>query len=245
MPDLLHTLLRGLHLGGAYLAFAAAPVALLAIKGSRRHIVAGTCFALGIALSALVGVGLVYPPDPPLLYRALVVLFFAGTGYLAPRVGRGSRAAYRWDRALTMIGGIASAGLVYDGLSHVTLEDLAATDTILGMLGLVVAAPHALWRGPEDTARWRVEHLTSLLAAYTITCMFIAGFYLTVVPTPARTLVPAVLGCAGILWARRYFARRQAARGANLGGPARVVDPHTRGLRSSAGWTRSSRVRHW
>lgn len=205
MADWLHASLRSLHVGGAYLAFAAAPLALLAIKGSRRHILAGTCFALGIGISAAAGVALTFPPDIPLLARALVVVFLAGTGYLAPRIGRGSRAGYGWDRALTAIGGIASVGLLYDGLSRFTLATLAQTDMILGMIGLCVAAAHARWQGPADPARWQVEHLTSLLAAYTVACMFIAWFYLLVVPSAARSPIPAVFGCAAILWARRRF----------------------------------------
>jgi hypothetical protein len=205
MDDWLHTGLRGLHLGGAYLAFAAAPLALLAVKGSRRHIVAGSCFALGIGISAIAGLVLTFPPDIPLLSRALVVVFLAGTGYLAPRIGRGSRAGYRWDRALTAIGGIASVALVYDGLSRFTLATLTETDMILGIMGLSVAVAHSRWRGPADPAGWQVEHLTSLLAAYAVACMFIAWFYLLVVPSAARSPIPAVLGFAAILWARRRF----------------------------------------
>lgn len=205
MGDSLHAVLRVLHMGGAYLAFGAAPLALLAVKGGRRHILAGGSFALGMGISAIAGVLLTLPPDLPLLFRALVVLFLTGTGYLAPRVGRGSRAGYGWDRALTAVGGIASAGLVYDGLSRLTVATLTGTDMILGVLGLSVAAAHSRWRGHADPARWRVEHLTSFLAAYTVACMFLAFFYLPMLPSAVRSLIPAVLGCAAILWARRRF----------------------------------------
>jgi hypothetical protein len=40
--------LQGLHVGGGWLAFGAAPLALLAVKGSRRHVLAGRTFLLAM-----------------------------------------------------------------------------------------------------------------------------------------------------------------------------------------------------
>jgi hypothetical protein len=44
MPEPMYSVFRVLYPGGAFLAFAAAPVALLAIKGGRWHILAGRVF---------------------------------------------------------------------------------------------------------------------------------------------------------------------------------------------------------
>lgn len=74
---------------------------------------------------------------------------------------------------------------------------------IYGAIGLAVATAHAQWQGPADPSRWRVEHLTSLLAAYTVVWLFVFSLYITVLPPAARVLIPAVVGCAAILWARR------------------------------------------
>lgn len=43
MTEPFYTVLRVLHGGGGWLAFVVAPLALLTIKGSRRHILAGQC----------------------------------------------------------------------------------------------------------------------------------------------------------------------------------------------------------
>jgi len=147
----------------------------------------------------------------------LVTVFFIATGYLAPRIGRGSRGAYRWDRGLTAVGVLASVGLVYTGLLHTTVTAPVQEGVVLGGLGLWVATAHARWRGPADSARWRMEHLTSLLAAYTVVWAFIFGLYIRVLPEAARVLIPAVLGTVAILWARRRF-----------GGPSMVQGPPPR-----------------
>jgi hypothetical protein len=206
MVEPLYTrILQGLHVGGGWLAFAAAPVALLALKGGRRHILAGRCFLLalttgitaGIALSAIDGaVGL--------FFFGLLTLFLLGTGYLAPRIARGSRACYRWDRVLTAVGAIGSLGLIRSGLMGTTAlwEGLS-----FGGLGLAIAVAHARWQGPRDPSRWQVEHLTSLLAAYTIGWSFILALYAGL--QKATGLVVPAVGLAVILWARRRFGSRQ------------------------------------
>ena len=61
----LHAVLRLLHIGGGLLAFAVAPLALLATKGSRRHILAGRCFTLGMAAAAVPGLLLALHPGVP------------------------------------------------------------------------------------------------------------------------------------------------------------------------------------
>ena len=55
-------------------------------------------------------------PQLFLFLLGLLSVSFIGTGYLAPRIGRGSQSGYRWDRVLTVLGGMASLGLVGDGL---------------------------------------------------------------------------------------------------------------------------------
>lgn len=206
MDDPLHAVLRVLHPAGALVAFAAAPLALLALKGGRRHILAGRCFALGMVLGTTAGLLLsVLDAVLDLFLLGLVALFFTGTGYLAPRVGRGSRGGYRWDRALTALGLLASLGLVCDGLLRTTLRAPVQENVVLGGLGLWVVAAHARWRGPADPSRWRVEHLTSLLAAYTVVWLFIFGLYIRVLPLGVQFLIPVGLGVAAIVWARRRF----------------------------------------
>jgi hypothetical protein len=135
-----------------------------------------------------------------LFFFGLLTLFLLGTGYLAPRIGRGSRSCYRWDRALTAVGTIGSLGLIGTGLTGETSlwEGLS-----FGGLGLAIAVAHARWRGPRDPSRWQVEHLTSLLAAYTVGWSFILALYAGL--QKATGLVVPVLGLAAILWARRRF----------------------------------------
>ncbi len=208
MAEPFHTILRVLHLGGGWLAFGVAPLALLARKGGRRHILAGRCFILAMAMGITAGLLLsVIRPDPVigLFLFGLVTLFFIGTGYLAPRVGRGSRASYRWDRVLTTLGALASLGMIGDGLQDATLTAPFQTGVVFGGLGLGVAVAHAQWRGASDPSRWRVEHLTSLLAAYTVTWNFILAQYVSVLPQATRNAVIPVLGVVAILWARRRF----------------------------------------
>jgi hypothetical protein len=195
------TALQALHVGGGWLAFGLAPVALLVQKGSRRHVWAGRCFLL--ALTAGITAGLVLATIDHavgLFFFGLLTLFLLGTGYLAPRIGRGSRSCYRWDRALTAVGAIGSLGLIGTGLIGETSlwEGLS-----FGGLGLAIAVAHARWRGPRDPSRWQVEHLTSLLAAYTVGWSFILALYAGL--QNATGLVVPVFGLAAILWARRRF----------------------------------------
>jgi hypothetical protein len=204
MPEPVYTpVLQALHVGGGWLAFGLAPVALLVQKGSRRHVWAGRCFLL--ALTAGITAGLVLATIDRavgLFFFGLLTLFLLGTGYLAPRIGRGSRSCYRWDRALTAVGAVGSLGLIGDGLIGNTSpwEGLS-----FGGLGLAIAVAHARWRGPRDPSRWQVEHLTSLLAAYTVGWSFILALYAGL--QNVTGLVVPVLGLAAILWARRRFGR--------------------------------------
>jgi hypothetical protein len=210
-----HTL-RFLHPLGAFLAFAAAGVALLSIKGGRRHVVAGRWFVGGMTLGATAGILLSLRHSPPaygLLFIGLVTLSFIATGYLAPAIGRGSRRDYRWDRAATVLGVLASVALIWNGLLDFTPRALIEDGVIYGGIGLAVSVAHARWRGPADPSRWRVEHLTSMLAAYTVVWSFIFELYIRVVlPRAAQVLIPSMLGSAAILWARRRFGTVGTAR---------------------------------
>jgi len=205
--DVVQTLLKVLHIAGGLLAFAVAPLALLAVKGSRRHIVAGRCFALGMGIAAIAGIALTlalarYDVGLPLL--GILTLFFTGTAYLAPRIGRGSRRTYRWDRALTALGLLASLGLAVDGLRHATPTAPVTADAMFGALGVWIAVRHSLWRGPADPSRWQIEHFTGLLAAYSVAWVFILAQFVQALPHTAHVIVP-ILGLAGILWAQRRF----------------------------------------
>jgi hypothetical protein len=208
MVEPFYTVFRVLHAGGSWLAFLTGPLTLGAVKGSRRHILAGRCFVLSLGTGATAGVLLAtIRPDfvLDLFLLGLMTLFFLAVGYLAPRIGRGSRPVYRWDRALTVVGLLASLCLIASGLREMTLAAPVQEGVVLGGLGLWVAIAHARWRGPADPSRWRVEHLTSLLAAYTVTWSFIFSLYIQVLPMVARLLIPAVGGIAGLWWARRRF----------------------------------------
>jgi hypothetical protein len=195
------TVLQRLHVGGGWLAFGLSPVALLAHKGSRRHVLAGRCFVLALTIGITAGLVLATLDRAVGLFCfGLLTLFLLGTGYLAPRIGRGSRSCYRWDRALTAVGAIGSLGLLGDGLRGMTSLWEALS---FGGLGLAIAVAHARWRGPRDPSRWQVEHLTSLIAAYTVGWSFILALYAGL--QKATGLVVPVLGLAAILWARRRF----------------------------------------
>jgi hypothetical protein len=211
-----HTL-RFLHPLGAFTAFVAATVALLSVKGGRRHIVAGRWFLGGMTLGATAGILMSLRHSPPpygLLFIGLMTLSFIATGYLAPGIGRGSGQGYRWDRAATVLGVLASVALIWNGLLDFTPRALIEDGVIYGGIGLAVSAAHARWRGPADPSRWRVEHLTSMLAAYMIVWSFIFELYIRVVlPRAAQVLIPSIVGSAAILWTRRRFGTPSVAQG--------------------------------
>lgn len=203
-----YTVFRFLHPAGAFLAFAVAPVVLLTTKGGRRHIIAGRIFVIGMLVGMTAGVLLagIRSPDPPawsLFYLGLLGFFFTVTGYLAPRIARGSRGAYRWDRVLTIVGLVASVALIAQDLQRLTLQSLVRESLTFGIFGLWVVAGHARWKGARDPSRWRLEHLTSLLGAYTVIWWFIFGLYIRSLPEPPRILIPTISGVVAILWARR------------------------------------------
>jgi xanthosine utilization system XapX-like protein len=212
-PEPYYTILRFLHPAGAFLAFAAAPIVLLATKGARRHVIAGRVFVVGMLLGMTAGVLLagIRSPDPPvwgLLYLGLLGFFFTITGYLAPRISRGSRVAYRWDRVLTIVGILASLALIADDLPRTTLQSPVREGMASGIFGLWVAVAHARWKGPVDPSRWRVEHFTSFLGAYTVIWWFIFGLYIRALPEAPRVLIPTLMGVVAIFWARHRFLPR-------------------------------------
>jgi hypothetical protein len=215
VPEWLYLTLRFLHRGGWLVAFLAAPVALLSRKGGRRHILAGRISAFGMATGAVAGILLaLIRTDGPVVELALMGFLaacFITTGYLSPRIIRGSRTDYRWDRALTVVGLLASLGLLGYNLPRMTLQAPLQDGMVVGALGLWIAGAHWRWRGAADPARWRVEHLTSFLGAYLILWWFVFWLYLRTLPRLAQTMIPAILGIAGLLWARRRFAARGAA----------------------------------
>ena len=206
MTEPYYTTLRALHMGGVWLAFAVAPVVLLARKGGHRHIIYGRCFLLAFTVGIIAGMLLAAirsePPIIGLLLFGLVTLFFLGTGYLAPRIRRGSRMGFPLDRALTFLGALASIGMITEGLQGATLRAPLPSDLTFGLFGLAIAGAHAQWRRASDLSRWRVEHLTSLLAAYTVSWHFILLQYAEAVPEAARGAVP-ILGLPIILWVRK------------------------------------------
>ncbi len=213
MNEPYHTVFRVLHTGGGWLAFAAGAFALGTVKGGTRHKYAGRCFVVFLGSGVVAGILLAtIRPDfvRDLFLLGLITLFFLGTGYLAPRIGRGSRPLYWWDRALTLVGLLASVVLMGYGAQRITVDEPIQEGVVFGGLGLWVAIFHGRWRGPADPSRWRLEHLTSLLAAYTITWSFIIGLYIQALPMTARVLIPATGGILGIWWARRRFAEPAA-----------------------------------
>jgi len=213
MPDWLYHTLRFLHPFGMFLAFAAAPIALGSTKGGRRHVRAGQVFAAGMTLGAVAGIGLSLNHSPPayaLLYFGFITLFYVASGYLAPRIGRGSVDDYRWDRAATALGVAASVAMIWYGLLEFTARALIGGDVIYGGIGLAVGVNHARWRGPADPSRWRVEHLTSLTAAYQVVWYFVFALYIPVLPRAAQVLLPASVGVAAILWMRRRFGNTRS-----------------------------------
>jgi hypothetical protein len=215
-PDTLHALLRVTHIAGGLLAFVVAPLALFAVKGSSRHIVAGRCFTLGMGTAAAAGIAVTPWDNVGLLLLGFLLLYFTATGYLAPRIGRGSLTSYRSDRLLTAMGLLASLGLTVDGLRHATLAAPITTDALLGVLGAWVAVRHALWRGPADPSRWRVEHFSALLAAYSVAWVFVQAQFARSLPQSVHLAVP-ILALASIVWVRR--PRR------NFSGCVRTLSP--------------------
>jgi hypothetical protein len=130
------------------------------------------------------------------------------------------------------VGAIGSLGLIGTGLIGVTSPREGLS---FGGLGLTIAVAQARWRGPRDPSRWQVEHLTSLLAAYTVGWSFILAFYAGL--QNATGLVVPALGIAGILWARRRFRALATDhnRAAELGGRASISPAgDTRAARSSS-----------
>jgi hypothetical protein len=112
---------------------------------------------------------------------------------------------YRWDRAATVLGALASGAIIWCELLDFTPMRLVEGDLLFGGIGLAIAVSHARWRGPADPSRGRLEHLTSMLAAYQVRWSFVFALYIRVLPRTAQVLIPGVLGVVAILWARRRF----------------------------------------
>lgn len=209
MTEPYYTILRGLHMWGDWLAFAVAPVVLVARKGGRRHILYGRCFLVAFTVGITAGLLLAAIRSEPIMVLfifGLMTLFFLGSGYLAPRIGRGSHPSYRWDRALTAIGALASGWMVAEGIKYATRQAPLPSELTFGVFGLGIAAAHARWKGVADPTRWRVEHLTGLLAAYTVSWHFVLLQYQAAVPQAARGMVPLV-GLPLMLWVRKRVAQ--------------------------------------
>jgi hypothetical protein len=233
VPEWLYVTLRFLHPGGWLVAFLAVPVALLSEKGARRHILAGRVAAVGMATGATAGILLaLIRDDGPVVELALMgflAAFFITSGYLTPRIVHGSPTGYRWDRGLTVVGILASIGLIAFDLPRVKLEAPLQDGVVVGALGLWIAIGHWRWRGAKDPVRWRVEHLSSFLGAYLILWWFVFWLYLRMLPRPLQTLIPGTIGVAGLLWARRRFGAQAlpeppgVARGASPRGEVVVM----------------------
>jgi len=217
MAEPYYTVLRGFHMWGDWLAFAVAPVVLCSRKGGRRHILYGRCFLVSYIVGITAGLLLAAIRSEPIMDLSIfgwMTLFFLGSGYLAPRIARGSLPGYRWDRVLTVIGAVASGWMIVEGMKYATRQAPLPSELTFGLFGLGIAAAHAGWRGAADPARWRLEHLTGLVAAYTVSWHFVLLQYQESVPQAARGMVPLV-GLPVILWVRKRVAQTTA-----------VTEPH-------------------
>jgi hypothetical protein len=125
---------------------------------------------------------------------------------------------------LTVLGLVASLGLITYDLPRVTLETPLRDGVIVGALGLWIAGSHWRWRGAADRRGWRAEHLTGFVGAYLILWWFVFWLYLGALPRVAQTMIPGTLGVIGLIWARRRFATPEQP-GLRMEQPMRMVPP--------------------
>jgi uncharacterized membrane protein len=211
-------ILLGLHIAAGFGAFLLAPIALVTVKGGKRHKRWGMVYLWCMGLVA--GTALPMAIWFPILFLALVAVFsfyaaFAGYRVLRLKeLARGGKA-----EPIDWIAGIitlcSSALLVWLGAFHAEkIQVIGTVGVVFGLIGMRLASVQLMsfiWK-PKEKMFWWYSHLGLFIGSYiaawsafsavTLTRVFGNEWYVW--------LWPSIVGIPAIVVTTAYYKRKFA-----------------------------------
>lgn len=205
---MLHTINNLLHTGIGTFGLLGGLVALLAVKGSRRHVLGGKVFAWSMA--AIVVTTMLTMLDG---FLPLAVVLALAEVYLVPSallsVNRGRRDFRAWSIVLMGIPGLLC---LFAGVQFV-LANRASDTLLLGPLVLCVMFGFLFlqdWRmlanRPTHPNVWLRRHFVRMILAFTIAIMALVRIGLRFgLSLEASVVIPLAVATLAILWVYRRY----------------------------------------
>ncbi|SDJ99204.1 DUF2306 domain-containing protein [Natronorubrum texcoconense] len=209
------------HIAAGVVALLAGLVAVVTVKGGRRHRRAGRIYvaSMGIVVGTVLPL-LAFEPSSNRIFLTLVAVFsgyFAFTGYrvLARKRPTDEAETVDWTAAVLVVGaclflGGWGVGFLVGGNSFGTVM------IVFGLIGLVVGVSDLLaFRDSDRREPWLNDHLGRMMGAYIATVTAVSVVNFTAVSPVVSWLWPTAIGVPLIwYWSRKY---------ANTGPFARLV----------------------
>jgi hypothetical protein len=204
---------RYLHITAGIIAFLVAPVALIARKAGRTHILWGTVFFWGMLLVAFTAVPMTI--HHPNMFLFLVAIFSTHLSLSGYRASAGRKAIGTYKSRLidkTIAFGSLGSYLLLVGWGIYSI--LYSADTsfgyiamVFGMIGLSfsVSQVRRLYKPSSDKMNWWYSHMKGMVGAYIATVSAFSAVNLHFLPPVVRWLWPTIIGTVGlVIWVGYY-----------------------------------------
>lgn len=192
---LIHTLLGSVALIGG-------TVALLTVKGSRRHVQGGRVFSWSMVLVALIGLSFMFERFLP-----LAIVLAAATLYLVPSALLGFHRERRGFVAANVVLMVVAAGIALVSAAQFVRFQGAGPLLMAALFGaLFVGDWRMLARRPADRNYWIRRHLVRMIFAFAVAVMALVRIGTDFgLPFAVSVIAPLAVAALAVLYVvRRY-----------------------------------------
>lgn len=209
-----------IHIAAGTLCLLMAPLALLFVKGGRRHRRCGRIYFWSMAMVATTALPMaLFRPVLFLAPIAVLSFYLAFSGYRAlglKDLARGGSAGVRdWTMAVAAL--TACTGLVALAiLRPAIVQNMGIIAIVLGAVGIRAAVSdlYRFWNKPTDTHFWVFIHFERFIASYIAVLTAFSTVTLSQILPQAVLVVwlwPLTIGIPAIFLATFYYRRRYQA----------------------------------
>lgn len=214
--EILHQVLRFLHIAAGMTAFFVAPVALFARKGGKAHAFWGNLFFWAMVLVAVSAVPMTFiNPSPFLSLIAVFSFHLSLSGYRAVARRRAANPALAVKIDLT----IASVMLLFYlalagwGIYLFTVQPhhpFGYISLVFAAVGLRISAPelYSLLKPSDDRTPWWHTHMLGMVASYIGAVSAFSAVNFFFLPDAFRWLWPTLIGAPLLGYWKHYYKKK-------------------------------------